>query len=418
MSDPGVPHIVLTPGGPPVAWVGQMVRIDVALYRPHTSVGELSPFSFDELDVPGAIAIFRSEAPPPSELEEDGTAYLVQHRTLLLFPQEDGVLELPPIHARFDDLTTRAPVRVASAPLTLKAALPRAAAGDQLPVVARNLTLTSTLDRKLADLAVGDGFTHTLVLSAQDTDPVMLPELTFGDVPGLRVYPAEPRAQSSAERGVISASRRYSATYVVERVGHYELPVLSVRWLDPASGRYATAVAKAESFWARPNFGLGLSAFGSAPGLDFALLLSTLVLLATLAHFTRRRLHEGPFAWEKRLRARYREQRAFVAFERALGHDAPLVLLRRAYAWLALRLPNAERTLAPLRDASPKSAEALQQWEAQAFHGAANGTPVRHPHRTFARARRALDTPRAQSAVSEINPHTGTGKDKPWTTEP
>lgn len=416
MSDPGTPHIVLTKSGPPVPWVGQMVRIDVALYRPHTSAGELSPFSFEELDVPGAIAIFRSEAPPPSELEEAGVSYLVQHRSLLVFPQQDGELVVPPVYARFDDPITHAPVRVASAPLSIKAALPRAASDEELPLVARALTLKSTLDRKLEGLSVGDGFTHTVVLSAQDTDPVMLPALSFADVPGLRLYPAEPRAQSSAERGVIRASRSYSATYVVERVGHYELPQLSVRWLDPASGRYATAHVSVETFWARPNFGLGLSAFGSAPGLGLALSLSALLLLAALIYVTRVRLREGPFAWEERLYARYREQRAFLAFERALAHGAPLVLLRRAYAWLALRLPHAERTLAPLREASTQSAETLQHWEEQAFSGGANGRAERHLHRTFARARRVLDKPRAESAVSAINPHTDSRKDRSWTT--
>jgi hypothetical protein len=418
MSDPGGAHLVLTRSGPAVPWLGQMVRIDVALWRPHANEAALPPFSFDELEVPGAIAVFRAEAPPPSELEEVGVRYLVQHRTLLVFAQEDGEIVLPPLTARFDAVEGQAPVRVKSEPLRFNAALPHGLPGEASLVVAPGLTLTSTLDRPLAGLAVGGGFTRTVVLAAQDTDPIMLPELDFAPVEGLRVYAAEPHVEASAERGAIRASRTFSATYVVERVGHYELPALKVAWLDPVHGRYAVAQTGPLVFWARPSWSLGLSAFGSVPGLGLSLALGASLLLAALVYATRRRLREGPFAWEQRLAARWRERRAFLAFERALGHAAPLALLSRAYAWLALRLPNAPRTLAPLRAASQPSAETLRHWEEQAFAGNAKAVAARGVHRIFARARRALASSSAEAVVSDINRHAEPKEDSSWTTPP
>jgi hypothetical protein len=413
MSDPGTPHIVLTRSGPQSPWVGQMVRIDAALFRPRSGEGELPPFSFDDLDVPGAIALFRAEAPPPSEQEADGVTYLVQHRTLLVFAQEDGEIVLPALTSRFADAVSGKSVRVESEELHFTAALPRGSAGAVAPVVARGLKLESKLDRPLSDLAVGDGFTRTIVLSAEDTDPIMLPDLTFAEPSGLRIYPGEPRALASAERGEVRASRSLSATYVVERVGHYELPELSVRWLDPNSGRYTTARAEALTFWARPNFSLGLSAFGSAPGLGFGIWLGALLSLAALVYLVQRRLRFGPFAWEQRLAARRQEQRAFLAFERALTHAPPHAILERAYHWLALRLPSEPRTLARLRATSLDSAEALKSWERQAFAMGTPSAPAKPGlYRIFARARRALAKLGDESSISEINPHNESRKER------
>jgi hypothetical protein len=412
MSDPDAAQLVLTRTGPEQPWVGQMVRIDVALRRLRVGEGELPPFSFADLDVPGAIALFRSEAPPPSEQQADGVTYLVQHRTLLVFPQEDGEIALPPLTARFDDPVSGVPVRVRSEALHFSAAMPHTAAGGNLPVIARGLVLESKVDRSLSGLAVGDGFTRTITLRAEDTDPVMFPELEFAEPSGLRMYPAAARATASAERGQVRASRTLAATYVVERVGRYELPALHVRWLDPASGRYTTAQAEALTFWARPNFALGLSAFGSAPGLGASLALGALLSCAGLAYLVQRRVRFGPFTWELRLAARRQEQRAFLAFQRALAQEAPLAILRRAYRWLALRLPGAPRTLARLRAVSSGSERALENWEQQAFAGRTPSVSVAGLHKTFARARRALARLDDESSVSEINPRNQSKKER------
>jgi hypothetical protein len=403
MSEPASAQLLVARTTDSVPWVGQMVPIDVALWRPWRGEGELPAFSLDEPEVSDAIALFRSDVPPPSEIMRDGVRYLVQHRTLLVFPQQDGVIVLPPLRARFDDPASSAPVRVLSKPLQFKAAMPRAHQGESSLLVARGVRLETTLDRPLHGLKVGDGFTRTVVLTARDTDPIMLPELRFEAVAGLQVYPAEARVLSTGERGAVEASRSYAATYVVERVGHYELPALSLRWLDPASGRYATAQAPPLSFWSRPNPSLGLDAFGSAPGLGVGLLLGTLLVLGALAYVIWRRLRLGPFGWEQRLRAQNRERRAFLDFERAMTHASPVACLKRAYVWLALRLPGERRTLAALRSASPESAQALSSWEAQAFGGRARGaipTGLRH---VFVRARRSLGETREQSSISEIN---------------
>src|SRR5688572_3922682 len=116
MSDPGGAHIELTRHGPEAPWVGQLVSIDVALWRPKLAEGELPPFSFDEPEVPGAIALFRSYAPPPSEVTREGVSYLVQHRTLLIFPQADGLIQVPALRAHYDEALHGMPRHVRSEP--------------------------------------------------------------------------------------------------------------------------------------------------------------------------------------------------------------------------------------------------------------------------------------------------------------
>ncbi len=170
---------------PDVPWVGQMVPVDVVLWRPHQDTGEMPPFSLDDVNPDGAIAIWRPEAPPPEERDDGGVHYLLQHRTLLLFPETTGELTVPPLRARFDDASSGQAVHVTSTSLTFSSHVPHGLeAGDPL-LVARNVTVTTTLDPVPAGLRVGDGFTRTITLSAEETDPLLLPNLHLDAPEGL-----------------------------------------------------------------------------------------------------------------------------------------------------------------------------------------------------------------------------------------
>jgi hypothetical protein len=390
--------IVVQSQGPEKPWVGQAVPFDVQLWRPIISEGAAPPFSFAEVRMPGAIARFREEAPPPDEREEGAVRYLVQHRTLLVFPQTDGELAVPPLAARWNEGE-----RVLTAqgePTVLRAAFAPHASEDL--VVSPEVRVEQTFDRPLEGLRVGDGFTRTVVLSAKDSDPIVLPTLEFAAIDGVSLHVAPPRDAANAERGQLSASRTFEATYVIERVGHYELAAIDVHWLEPRSGQFSVAQAPEATFWAFPNPGLGWSMWGSAGTaqlLGFGL--SCAIVLVAFGLIWRRRTG-GPFAVERALAERLAERRAFRGFVKSLGSASALTSLRSAYEWLRIRRPmSTERTLEPLRAAGIESARALAHLEAAAFSNASSPLST-DERRQLAMARRSLATEQRPGVV--LNP--------------
>ncbi len=121
------------------------------------------------------------------------------------------------------DPVTKAPVLAHSSELHFEAASPPVV-GAELPLVASALSLQQTFDRDLSKLRVGDGFTRTLTLHATDTDPVVFPELSLADTPGLTGYPTGPRVSANTERGQFQANLVLRTTYVVDRVGRTGWP--------------------------------------------------------------------------------------------------------------------------------------------------------------------------------------------------
>lgn len=386
-------RLVVERAGPEHPWVGQLVRLDVQLWRPIAIEGQAPPFGLSEVQMPGAITRLREEAPPPDEVDQDGVHFLVQHRTLVVFPQVDGTLTVPPITARWNESDHVEMVR--GTPLTFTAAYPPQS--SETLVVSPELSIEQTTDRALTGLRVGDGFTRTVVLHAEDSDPLVLPTLGFTEVSGLSVYPATPIDASNAERGQISASRTFSATYVLERVGHYELPALSVEWLEPRTGHYQVVAAPELSFWVQPNPGLGLSMWGTTSASGW-LGFSGLAVCAMFVTWAVRRRLRGPFAIERALAARLAERRAFVRVLRA--GSRPLEILKALYVWLPTRLPTLpNRTLDPLRNAHPVTAKELTDLERAAFSDPATD---RAPQRAWRKAMRAARRRLASHAASQL----------------
>jgi hypothetical protein len=366
-------HIVLERRGPERPWLGQLVRFDVQLWRPTIDAAPLPAFDLDEVLVPGAIARFREEAPPPDEKREGDQDYLVQHRTLVVFPEREGALTLPALVARWTENNKE--VRAQSSPVTFQALAPPHA--DEQLVVTSALGLEQSTSRPLRGLAVGDGFVRTVALRAQDSDPLVLPPFEFENVPGLSVYPASPRDTSSDERGELVATRTFQATYVVERVGHYQLRAAKLRWLEPASGRFHEAVTPELGFWARPNPALGLSMWGTTPGVQVVGLALSFGALALFVWLLRKRLKNGPFRFELRLREAQAERRAFARLRALARSGSALATLSAAYDWLRVRFPlRAERTLTPLRESGSQMFDRLDLIERSAF-GAPAGTSAR-----------------------------------------
>jgi len=360
------PRIEIQNLGPNKPWLGQLVPLEVSVWRPEAET-PLEPFSLDDVVASGAIAKWAEHVSPPDERQEGDTHFLVQHRTLLVFPQAEGRIVVPPIVARYTEPTSKAPIAVLSKGYTFQAAIP-AGAGDTLPLVVTSATLAQSFDRDLSTLEVGDGFTRTLTLTATDTDTIVFPGLSPAPVPGMTEYSAGKHAQSSTERGKIVASETRAITYVVDRVGPHRIAGLSVRWLEPRSGRYYEAKIEDATLWAAPNPALGFSCLGTARGTALGTAVVLLGGLAIVTVLIVRRLRRGPSRLERAFAQRSEERRAFHAVLHAARNGAAHQLLTTLYAWLTIRSPrNLDRTLNAFRRTSAEASDLADSLDRAAF---------------------------------------------------
>jgi hypothetical protein len=389
--------------GAATPWIGQLVPVNVDVWRPEGDT-QLEPFSLDDVVASGMIAKWSDQTPPPDEKHEGDARFLVQHRTLLLFPQSDGELTVPPIFARWTDPVTKASVSAQSGAFHFSAASPPAV-GTELPLVAGSVSLKQSFDRDLSKLRVGDGFTRTLTLHATDTDPIVFPELILAGTPGLTGYPTAPRADSSSERGEFSANLTLRTTYVVDRVGPHRMPGLSVRWLEPRSGRYLDANVPELTLWSAPNPSLGFQCLGTASGAALATEFGTLTVLGLVAFAIIRRWRRGPGPLEKALKQRAHERQAFHEATRAARQGPGLLALQQLYTWLAVRLPTLiDRTLAPFANTSTPARDACVGLEKSIFRDRKTAAPGLAFVAILRRTRKAMGRSRAAIALESLNP--------------
>jgi hypothetical protein len=397
------PRIEVTRSGPAKPWLGQLVPINVDVWRPKGDA-PLEPFSLDDVVAAGMIVKWSDQAPPPDEKQEGETRFLVQHRTLLAFPQSDGQLTLPPIVARWTDPVTQTPVFAHSSELSFQAALPPTV-GAELPLVAGSVSLRQTFDRDLSKLRVGDGFTRTLTLHATDTDPIVFPQLSLADAPGLTGYRTGSQASTNTERGQFQADLPLRTTYVVDRVGPHRMSGVTLRWLEPRSGRYLDASVPELTFWSGPNPALGFQCLGTASSASFAPELGSLSLLALLGFAIVRRLRRGPGRLELTLKERSRERSAFREATHAIRQDPALFGLQKIYAWLAVRFPaSSDRTLSPLKGATKQAGDACLALERAVFRERNMTTPGRSFVTMLRRTRRAMGRAQRAVALERLNP--------------
>lgn len=245
--------------GPNPAYVGQLVEVEVELFRDAAEPDKRAPF-FPELELDGAIALLSKSAPPPENRRFDGGSFLGQKRRYLVFPQVDGVVHIPPVKVEIPQNDGKWLV-VETPSAKLRADIPRGVK-EQLPLIADSVHLERTIEGDLAHLRVGEPFTVSLTLTASHTDPVMLPGLELPELDGTTRYLAEPLIRAQTDRGSYLAIRTDRATYIARAWGKGELPAVRVLWLDPSSGQYAEATAPAVTFRTRLNPSLGLGCAG------------------------------------------------------------------------------------------------------------------------------------------------------------
>ena len=217
--------------------VGQRVPIYVKLLTTTTFAGAAV---FDLPSLPGALLMKVQDRPLLGSETDRGTSYISQTHELALFAQRPGVLTLPAFTVRFASTDANggpAPDhRLQTQPVIITAALPKGAQGAAPFLVGGDVSLTEQWQPQIEELNPGDAVTRTVTLQAVDVPAMMLPSLTEGAIPSLRVYPRPPELVDQQERGAFTGRRTERVTYVAGSPGPVTVPPIDVHWWNADTG--------------------------------------------------------------------------------------------------------------------------------------------------------------------------------------
>jgi len=253
MADEGARSMVrarLEPTGHVV--VGQPVKliVDVLVTTWFTSAPEFPLF-----DLPGALVVQSDEQAPHLTEEIHGATWFGLTQTYIITPMEPHEFTIPRLHVVLHPGMSPGPVKVWSPTRKFTAKVPAGAEGVAVFLSTDHLKTIQRFDHKLAGLHVGDAFTRTITSTAKGTQAMFIPPFPFAQVEGLAVYPNVPQVQNlSADRkGFIAGRRIDSASYLIQKPGHYELPGVTVQWWDLRLGKLREHTIAPVSFDAARN---------------------------------------------------------------------------------------------------------------------------------------------------------------------
>lgn len=235
--------------------VGQPVRLTISVLVPTFFSGEPD---FPELSIQGTIVSATEDRPTNFNEPVNGSTYFGISKDYLIYPQSPGDFALPPepITVKYSAggiKTAEAHLKLPTAKFT--ATIPTEAEGLGYFIATTSLTATQHLDKKLTDLKVGDSFHRTITVHVANTFSMFLPPLEFEAPEGIRIYPGQPKVDDlRTDRGDFTGGRRIdSATYLIQKEGHYQLPEILISWWDLNAKRMRTTRIRAIEFDAIPN---------------------------------------------------------------------------------------------------------------------------------------------------------------------
>lgn len=201
---------------------------------------------------------------------EDGIPVTVFERTYLIKPQKSGELVIPPftLQGRVQDTRRTRSARDPFGGFGFSDSLLSEFINPGRPVVARSTALRIDvqarpeqvtgwfLPAKMLDLSaswtpnepvfrVGEAVTRVIKVVALGASEEQLPDISFGDVDGARIYVDRNDSNTVELDGGTAAISQISVSIVPTRAGSITLPALEVDWWDTDSDQRRTATLAA-----------------------------------------------------------------------------------------------------------------------------------------------------------------------------
>ncbi len=232
-DSPGI--LVRTRLEPASVSISQAATLHVEVY---TDAFFTSGISLPPLTIPGAIVKLSDERPLHLNTTVKEASWTGIEHKYTITPIVAADLDIPAFEVSAHAGPASTPVTATTQPVKLQVSAP-ADAGDAF--ITHDLQITQKTDADLTALKVGDSFSRTVELTATGTPAMFIPDVDFGEIDGLKAYPATPALLDSAPDQPLVGKRTFTVNYVVQRAGDYELPAVSIPWWNLQSKQLGQA---------------------------------------------------------------------------------------------------------------------------------------------------------------------------------
>jgi hypothetical protein len=235
------------------AWVGQKVTLAITISTPDLFAG--AP-SFDLPSVPGAVVLPPEGSPVVGSETFGETTFTTQRHEFAVYAQRTGEVRIPAFMIRFEsNAGFGQPIikrQVSTEPIAFTAKTPPGAGGLGTVIAARNLKVTDEWQPEPQSPRMGDAFTRTLTVTADDVPGMVFPPFRLDGIDGLAAYPKEPTVNDHNERGELTGQRIEMITYVCEADGTVTVPDRTLTWYDLDANELKTAQVPGRTFTIAP----------------------------------------------------------------------------------------------------------------------------------------------------------------------
>ena len=316
-------------------WPGQRQTLYVKLYTTTSFAGST------RFELPGVsgMLIMESEDRPLLGTEKiDGVSYIFKQHEITLFPQRAGSLIFPPFEVEFGFRGAESKVVEQSFTTSeLQFTVEKIPGTDPgRPVVTTsNLHVDDHWEPVPGKARVGDAFTRTITMIADDLPGMAFPPLRFGEIDGLGIYSKQPRVEDQMQRGDFTGKRIETITYVCEQTGTFTIPATGIQWWNPQAETLQNVTLEPVTFTVAANpllekeghVDASQATPGRFPWKGLTLLLfSGLVVTALFLQHRRKLRHSSqPMDEEKTL---------FEQFHKATGSRDAEATMRALLHWL------------------------------------------------------------------------------------
>lgn len=126
--------------------------------------------------------------------------------------------------------------------ITINAVAPAGVENMDLVIVADRLEVSEQWQPEDESVEVGNALTRNIVIRATGTQSMLLPEIGFPGLKGVSQYPSKAELTDSSNRGIATATRKQSISYVLESKGSVVLPALQWTWFSPSTQQIETVL--------------------------------------------------------------------------------------------------------------------------------------------------------------------------------
>lgn len=179
--------------------------------------------------------------------------YEVFERSYAIFPQKSGTLTIKPAtfegrvnstqpRSLFDQFRVTGQlkrVRSRALRINVKPAPADINLQDWLP--AKNVQLFEEWSGDTHNIKAGEPVTRTITITAEGLTGVQLPELSFTETDGLKLYPDKAVTENRQEANGITGIKQIKVALIPASAGSYTLPEVRLQWWNTKTGNRETA---------------------------------------------------------------------------------------------------------------------------------------------------------------------------------